>query len=171
MKKLKEKNITTFLVGMILGIVIAAATSAGAAILYQSSQVSYSNSSSGLSSTNVQGAIDELSNKTNSWINPGYIDFGSITSTSAGTILASKKGVCIKKDGIIGCFKTNNYSEELARIKQLYPDMNCSTTGNYSECNAEDFGFELGQSGYIDCFDYSGGGTCSVGVTFANCFD
>lgn len=63
MKKLKEKKVTTFLVGMILGIIIAAATSAGAAILYQSSQVSYSNSSSGLSSTNVQGAIDELSTK------------------------------------------------------------------------------------------------------------
>lgn len=56
----KSKKTTTFLIGVNLGIILGAST-ASAAILYQSSQVSYSNTNSGLSSTNVQAAIDELS--------------------------------------------------------------------------------------------------------------
>ena len=64
MKKFKGKNTTTLLVGVNLGIILGAST-ASAAILYQSSQVSYSNTNSGLSATNVQTAIDELSDQCN----------------------------------------------------------------------------------------------------------
>ena len=79
----KSKKTTTFLVGMNLGIILAAGT-ASAAILYQSSQVSYSNSSSGLSSTTVQGAIDELANECEPYIEFS-IQYHQTSSSSAAT--------------------------------------------------------------------------------------
>ena len=65
--KLKQnaKVITAFVLGAILtGGTVYAAT------ILPSSQVGYDNSTSGLAATDVQGALDELNTKANTWIDP-----------------------------------------------------------------------------------------------------
>ena len=67
MKKVKNilKNNFKLVLGMIIGIVLASTTVYAATILFASDSVSYSNTNSGLTSTNVQGALDELYTKAN----------------------------------------------------------------------------------------------------------
>lgn len=53
------------LIGIVIGTIISGGSVYAATILFASNQVSYNNSSSGLSSTNVQAALDELNTKVN----------------------------------------------------------------------------------------------------------
>ena len=65
MKKLKsfiKSNIKT-VVAFILGLIISGTSVYAATILYNANQVGYDNTSSGLTSTDVQGALDELYTK------------------------------------------------------------------------------------------------------------
>ncbi len=59
MKKIKE-FLKSYLVGLILGIVVSGTIGVIAATYFPSKDVTYDNTASGLESTNVQGAIDEL---------------------------------------------------------------------------------------------------------------
>ena len=59
MKKIKE-FIKSYAVGLIFGIITACSISVIAATYFPSNDVTYDNTESGLTSTNVQGAIDEL---------------------------------------------------------------------------------------------------------------
>ena len=65
--KVSKKNIICF----ILGAIIFSAISVYAATYFPSNQVTYDNRTSGLSSTNVQGAIDELYNTCSSAVSSG----------------------------------------------------------------------------------------------------
>ena len=65
--KVSKKNIICF----ILGAIIFSAISVYAVTYFPSNQVTYNNSASGLSSTNVQGAIDELYNTCSSAVSSG----------------------------------------------------------------------------------------------------
>ena len=58
-KKIFKNRIFIF----VLGVFIASSISVLAATYFESSAVTYDNTESGLSSTNVQGAIDELYNE------------------------------------------------------------------------------------------------------------
>ena len=60
MKEKTEKFMKKYLIGFILGVVSACTISVIAATYFPSNDVTYDNKESGLSSTNVQGAIDEL---------------------------------------------------------------------------------------------------------------
>ena len=57
--KIKE-FIKSYAIGLIVGIVVSGTISVIAATYFPSNDVTYDNTESGLSSTNVQGAIDEL---------------------------------------------------------------------------------------------------------------
>ena len=59
MKKNSKRDIKLIIIGIVLGLVLAS-TGVYAAIMYQSSEVGYDNSNSGLTSQNVQDALDEL---------------------------------------------------------------------------------------------------------------
>ena len=62
MKKIKKiflNNIKLF-IGLLVGFVLAGGTVYAATILFNGNEVTYNNSNSGMSSTNVQDAIDEL---------------------------------------------------------------------------------------------------------------
>ena len=59
MKKIKD-FFKCYLPGFLLGIISACTISVIAATYFPSNDVTYDNTESGLSSTNVQGAIDEL---------------------------------------------------------------------------------------------------------------
>ena len=62
MRKFKEfvRNNIKFFVGIIFGILLSIGTSFAATIIYDSDQVRYDNTTSGMASTDVQGALDEL---------------------------------------------------------------------------------------------------------------
>ena len=79
MKKLiEDKSILYAIIGLILGVSITGVV----AYSVYANKVTYDNTQSGLQSTNVQGAIDELYTKTNTWINPSYIELDKIVSTN-----------------------------------------------------------------------------------------
>ena len=78
MKKVKKfllGNIKT-VVAFVLGLIISGTTVYAATILFNSNQVGYDNTSSGISATNVQDALDELYTRANTWINPNN-NFGT----------------------------------------------------------------------------------------------
>ena len=60
MKKKIKEFIKSYAIGLIFGIVVSGTISVIAATYFPSNDVTYDNSTSGLASTNVQGAIDEL---------------------------------------------------------------------------------------------------------------
>ena len=71
------KKITGFIarntIGFIIGAIVFGTIGVYAAIIIAGSQVSYSNASTGLSSTNVQGAIDELYKMAENHCPKGYV--------------------------------------------------------------------------------------------------
>ena len=60
MKEKTKEFLKKYLIGFVLGVVSACTVSVIAATYFPSNDVTYDNKESGLSSTNVQGAIDEL---------------------------------------------------------------------------------------------------------------
>lgn len=66
MKKISSflLNNKKFFLGIIIGIIISGGTVFAATILFASNEVSYDNTNSGMSATNVQDALDELYTKT-----------------------------------------------------------------------------------------------------------
>ena len=94
MKKIKKfllGNIKT-VIAFVLGTLISGVTVYAATVI-AASQVGYTPpSGSGISSTNVQGAIDELYTRANTWINPNnnfgtpkYYAFGTYKGWCSGT--------------------------------------------------------------------------------------
>lgn len=162
MKKLIKSNIK-LIIGILIGMVLSITTVYAATILFASNQVSYDNTTSGLSSTNVQDALDELYTKANTWIDPSYIDFGTLATNTNKTILASKNGVCIKRNNKVSCFKVNNFAEEQNHIQQVYSDVTCSVSSSYVFCDASDFLCGVYSSGIVRCSDSSDNSNCYVG--------
>lgn len=101
MKKLIKSNIK-LIIGILIGMVLSITTVYAATILFASNQVSYDNTTSGLSSTNVQGAIDELYTRANTWINPNN-NFGTPQYYAFGTY----KGWCSSSD--TGCNSLSDF--------------------------------------------------------------
>ena len=93
MKKIKNflKNNIKLFVGIIIGIIISGTSVYAATILFNSNQVGYDNTSSGMSATNVQDALDELYTKANKWLNPNdmgtpqYYAFGKYKGWCSST--------------------------------------------------------------------------------------
>ena len=159
MKKLiKNKNILFGIIGLILGVSITGVV----AYSVYANKVTYDNTQSGLQSTEVQGAIDELYTKANTWIDPSYIDFTTLATDANKTILASKNGICIKRNNKVSCFKVNNWSEEQNHIQQVFSDISCNVDSSYVYCNASDFFCIVYSNGYVGCRDSSDRSDCDV---------
>ena len=77
MRKGKQFYLKTNLIGFIVGTIIFGGVAVYAAVTFPSNDVSYDNTNSGLSSTNVKGAIDEL--------------YKTCTATTADQIIKKKK--------------------------------------------------------------------------------
>ena len=161
MKKVKKfliGNIKT-VVAFILGIIISGTTVYAATILFASNQVSYDNTSSGMSATNVQDALDELYTKAQNMV---PIDPNTFNTNTKKTVYASSKGVCIKRNNKLNCFKINNWSEEQNHIQQVFSDISCNVNSSYVDCNASDFHCYVRSNGYVYCNDQSDRSLCDV---------
>lgn len=119
-----KKNI----LGIIIGGVIFGSVSVLAATYFPSNQVTYDNGTSGLSSNNVQGAIDELYNNINTKCSSG------LTVNVAGKnieIVAS----CPQKDSCSGLFQDANDKNRF-----IYRG---ATPNNYLTFNGEEAGWRI----------------------------
>ena len=163
MKKSKVffKNNIKLFIGIIIGITISCVTVFAATTLLSQS-VYYNNTNSGATSTNVQGALDELYTKANTWIDPSYIDFTTLTTNTNRTILASKNGICIYRNNKVNCFKANNGEEEMNHIQEVFSDITCTVNSNVVSCQANDFWCAALLNGRVWCHDNVGLGECGV---------
>ena len=163
MKKVKKfllGNIKT-VVAFILGGLIIGGSVYAATILFQSNIVGYNNATSGMSATNVQAALDELYTKANTWIDPSYIDFGTLKTNSGGRMIASSSGICIKRNGIVSRFRPNNYNVEKNHIQQVFSDISCTVTSTNVTCSTPDLTCRVESDGYISCYDAFSDSGCS----------
>ena len=109
-KKIVESRRTTFIVGLVLGIIVSASGVYAANTIY-SKNVTYDNSNSGLSATNVQDALDETYTKcfppvlaTNKIIDL-YNDGSSINTVNIGGDTSNPK---VKLNSTQGIMLDNN---------------------------------------------------------------
>lgn len=157
MKKIKEifKNNLKIVIAFILGIIISGTTVYAATIIYNANQVGFNNSNTSLSSTDVQGALDELytraSNCKKAPNNTVYYAFGDPTTSSTTNystlnrkIFIARNGdqrsVCVIRSNRLHCFDNNNYAIEKDHLAQVFSDVSCNIYNNsgYS-CSANDF--------------------------------
>lgn len=148
MKKIREifKKNVKLVIGIIIGAVVSGGTVYAATVL-AASQVSYTKNSQ----STVDGALDTLFTRANTWINPSYIDFTTLATNSKKTILASKNGICIKRNNKVSCFKINNWAEEQNHIQQVFSDISCSVNSSSVYCYASDFGCGVFSNGRVRC--------------------
>ena len=148
---------------LILGIIIGAAISGGIvyATTISGSNVAFDNTGTGITSINVQDAIEELYAKSDTWIDPSYIDFTTLATNSNKTILASSAGVCIKKNNKVICLKPGNWEEEKNHIKEVFSG-SCFEVDTLVACNASKFACEVRSYGRVLCHDNSVSSECSV---------
>ena len=177
MKKLiKNKNILFGIIGLILGVSITGVV----AYSVYANKVTYDNTQSGLQSTDVQGAIDELYTKTASCKkikdNTVYFAFGDPTTSSTMdyTTLNKKvfvarngdqKSVCIIRNSRLHCFDNNNWAIEKDHIQQVFSDVSCNVYSSYVYCDASDFRCSVYSNGGVYGYDHSdySSYSCSVG--------
>ncbi len=144
MKKIKEllkKNIK-LVIGFIIGGIVFGTLGVYAATTLLSQSVYYNNSTSGASSTNVQGALDELYTRASKWLNPN--DMGTPKYYATGTY----KGWCSSTD-------TNCNS---------YADFPTTSTTPPSEKNVYEVKYEDGQYGV--CIQRNGKEHCFRGRNY-----
>ena len=117
MKKIKEFS-KSYLIGFIIGIIVSGGISVIAATYFPSNQTTYDNTNSGLSSTNVQGAIDEL--------------YGVCTAKTGGEWVLDNVDIVTSGDGL--------YEDEYEDGKYTYKGAN---PNNYVTFNNETAGWRI----------------------------
>ncbi len=143
------KSNTRLMVGIVIGATVSGSAVYAATILFNADQVGFDNTGSSLSSTNVQGALDELYTKANTWIDPS-----TIKTNLSGKIFASSKGIVIRRDGGTHFIKVNNWDNEKTHIKkQVFSDIICIENSSSLLCDADDFGCDADYHGNVHCYD------------------
>lgn len=150
-----KKNIIKNIICFILGGIVFGTLGVYAATTLLSQSVYYNNSTSGATSTNVQGALDELYTIANTWIDP--TNFGMQVNTKK-TIVAVPGGSCIKRNGTIHCFAVNNWNYEKTHVQQVFSDITCTVYSTIVDCHASDFRCSIGSNGGLNFTDLSDGG-------------
>ena len=170
-----------------MGGIVFGAIGVFAATTLLSQSVYYNNSNSGATSTNVQGALDELYTKANTWIDPNnmgeptyfsfgeptYFSFGEPTTSSSTTPPSDmvayiglyddgQYGVCIKRNGKQHCFRYNNWIAESKHVQNAFSDISCNVSSNSVNCIASDFFCNLSSNGDVGCGDYIFGHYCNI---------
>lgn len=191
LEKLKEKFIKNekYILGIITGILISG-TTVYAATIISAVNVSYSNTSSKLSSTNVQNAIDELYDKAKNNCPDGYecikvrYAFGEPTDSSPSSfdevrqtfpmtavavrLLNGSKSICIYRGSkSIECFANNSTTTEITHMQEVYGTNNCAekNAGNntkYLECNNSNTICQAYSNGIINCYTSDTGYGCYI---------
>ena len=102
MKKIKKKYIF-IIIGILIGLVISTG-GVYAAVTITGNNVTYANSSSGFTSTNVQGAIDELNTKTDIRKMSNFVVAYKYSLATSTKCITGEEDTCVKTT----CYKTKN---------------------------------------------------------------
>ena len=148
-KKISAKIILAFIIGFFASIASAYAT-----ILFNSNEITFDNSACGLTSTTVQGAIDELNGIANNKTcvpssNPTYYALGEVTTSSTtnysslgkkvfvGLYNNNDKAICILRssNNTLICFKADDYSNQSKYAKEVFSGITCNETSNVTTCD------------------------------------
>ena len=158
-KDKKSKKILSGIIGLILGISITGVV----AYSVYANTVTYDNTQSGLQSTEVQRAIDELYTKANNMV---PIDPDTFKTNTAKTVYASKLGVCFRRNNKLNCFKIKNWDIEKDHLQQVFSDGSCIVDSvssyDYVYCEASDFRCYAYSDGTVFCYDTSDNSRCYV---------
>ncbi len=138
------------LIGIMMGVVLAYG-GVYAVTTIMGSNIIYSNVNSGLSSSNVQGAIDELYDKAENLkkVRYAYGDPDKVTSYTSyeevvyrlgHSVFIAKDGTqklgCIYRNNQLTCFNPKYFLSEKEKLKQIYAS--CVETNNEFQCGYND---------------------------------
>lgn len=161
-----KKNICGFIVG-----VIVAGSIGVYAINISSNNVTYDNTNSGSSSSNVKGAIDDLYDQADNCITtkaPKYFEFGVPTTSStqdyttldknvfAALWESGKSGVCTLINDQLICLQMDNYEVEKKHIKEVFSSGSCTENDTYIECQEGEAGCRAYKDGGVSCLGNAG---------------
>ena len=177
-KKIFKNLKINFVTGLIIGAVLAG-SGVYAVALDSSNNVTYDNSTSKASSTNVQDALDELYNNT-FFSEPRYdfgtpnasssTDFKEVIASSDSNVFVRKMGsqlsVCLYYNNDLFCMKDGTANEETNKAMlntATFPGATCDTD-SYDGVYCEDDSFRCyaGPPGYVFCNDYDASFGCEV---------
>ena len=159
--KFLKNNIKLF-VGIIIGGILFGGATYVVATEIASSSVTYT----GNGQSTVEGAINDLYGKADTWIDPS-----TIQTNSTGKIFASSKGIIIRRNGQTHLIRSNNWNVEKDHIQQIFSDvgaynsstrLGCYVNSNYVTCNASDFTSYVDSNGNVEYHDNSDYSTCGV---------
>ena len=156
MKKFIKNNIKLF-IGIIIGILLCGGT-IYAANSFNANEIPYTENNQ----TSVKSALDDLYTRANTWIDPSYVDLLTLQTNTTNKILASKKGLCIKRDNKVNCFKVNNWDVEQTHIQQVFSDVSCVVHSSGVGCVASDFYCSVYPNGHVNCGDRFDSSNCEV---------
>ena len=139
MKEKTKEFLKKYLIGFILGIISACTVSVIAATYFPSNDVTYDNTESGLSSTDVQGAIDELYGVCTTPATPGDAILDNVDIVTSGDGLYEdeyEEGKYTYKGANPNNYVTFNNESAGWRIISIEPDgtikiMRINSIGNY----------------------------------------
>lgn len=155
------KNILSHGIVFVVSGIIFTIVGVYAATTFSSAQVTYTANSQ----TTVEGALNDLYTKANNMV-PMVpivpIDPNTFNTNTAKTVYASSKGVCIKRNNKLNCFKINNWAEEQTHIQQVFSDISCTVSSSDVSCSAIDFYCRVYSNGYVYCLDQSDDSRCYV---------
>ena len=159
-KKKKVKKFINNRVKIIIAFILGALISGGtvyATYLYEADDVSYSNTTSGMASTNVQDALDELYDLHYKFLSVGSTSIIYVSTT--GKALVTKGGICVIRNKQVHCISNNNWSVEKDHVQQVYSDGTCTVTSTDVSCTAGNEEFDIYDSGdmswhYRDNYSY-----------------
>ena len=106
MKNFNIKNYKVLFIITILFVAVVVGSRVYAATTVAGSSVTYSNSSSGLSSTTVQGAIDELYNQTDIRKMKKFVVAYTYSTATSTKCITGEESTCVKTT----CYKTTGKS-------------------------------------------------------------
>ena len=162
MKKFIKNNIKVVIAFIIGGFIFGGSNLVRAAI--SASQVTYTKNSQ----STVQGALDTLYTRANSWANPSYfttlgLNMSSMQKNARKTMIASKSGILFKRsNGTVHYLKANYWAYEKDHIQKIFSDISCYVDPSYVICSASDYYCDVKSDGRALCRDTSDNSVCSV---------
>ena len=172
-----KSNFCVF-VGIVIGLILSTTIAYAAIIVINGEQVTYDNTNTSLSSTNIQDALNELYSsalsedyllnkyKTLSGTPTNYLFSGkNLPTTESPTSPPNDKhvylglysdgqlGVCIERNSAQHCFRSKNFIAEVMHVKNVFSDIKCNFYSfDYTEyCLASDFSCIVRANGGIYC--------------------
>ena len=193
-KRLLLENINV-IIGLIIGTLISGSAVYASTIYFNANQVAYDKTNSGLISSNVQEALDEIYNSVLSedylldkYMNligtpTNYINDGEnppttespTTPPSGRTVYLAlysdgEYGVCIKRKGVQHCFAYGNFIVESKHLLDVFSDTQCTYSLNDGfSCTGSNPRCSVRPTGVVVCNE-SITGFCAVGFeNYAYC--